>query len=113
MVAQDLLDFIPRSRLTDPDTSHEAAAEIAKSGAGDAQRDLCVKAVTLWPGRTTAELAELMVKAGWPVVPAACRWMVARRCPEARRLGLVESGSPRKCTATGKRAMTWTPRATV
>ncbi len=92
------------SRNTDPDSSHEAADDIRKTGVCAAQCEAVYQAVVKWPGRTSAELAQLM---------GVSRYLPARRLPELELDGRVRRGAVRACTvsktATGKgrAAVTW------
>lgn len=91
----------PRTRIAravDPRTSHEAAAEVTRSGRRDRQAAQCLDAVRTWPGRTSMELARLA---------RLDRYVVARRLPELRDAGYVVSEAARKCEVTGRSAMTW------
>lgn len=91
----------PAARSTDPETSHKAAEEITASGRRHAQQQRVFLAVKLWPGRTSAEIAALMNEQ---------RQMPARRLSELVTGGYVERGPFRKCTYSGKAAITWTVR---
>ena len=98
-----------RSAAADPATSALAAQSVERRGTAHAHRMICLDAVHEWPGRTSAELAELLRLAGHDLD----RWQVARRLPELlpsrRSTGAVVQGAPRKCTARGSRAVTWWP----
>lgn len=97
---QHLLDFDARSRATDPITSHIAAAHVTSNGTAKAQRELCLAAVRLNPGATSAELAAAI----------DCeRHIPARRLPELRDKGLVKNGDIRICRITGSKSLTWWP----
>lgn len=92
----DLLSKTPIARNSDPETSHESAEVVTKtSRAGQQLR--CRDLVCLYPGHTSAELAKL---------GREDRYMVARRLPEVRPVH-VRNGEARKCTVTGRKAMTW------
>ena len=100
----DVLDDVPAAASADPGTSHEAARAINASGGRAAQTRLVADAVRRWPGKTSAELA---------VLAELDRHMVAKRCPDAEKAGLVYRGPARVCETTrGKRplrAVTWWP----
>ena len=87
---------IRRYRLSDPDTSKEAALAIA--GVAKTQMDEVVELVRKYPGLTSAELAE---RGGID------RYVCGRRLPESRTLELVRNGPAKVCSITGKRALTW------
>lgn len=94
----DLLADTPIARTSDPGTSHASAAIVTKTTRAKQQklvRDLVEK----FPGHTSAELAEKGM---------ADRYMVARRLPELRPTW-VRNGETRKCSVTGRKAMTWWP----
>jgi len=91
----------PAARRTDPDTSHEADEAVTRSGRRHTQREKVADALTRWPGRTTAELAEKM---------GTDRYMVARRMSECETAGDALRGQKRRCNSTGKTAETWWPK---
>lgn len=96
----DLFERLP-ARRRDPESSKRAARELAESGALSSQQAQAIAAVRAWPGRTSQELAEA---AGMD------RYMLARRLPECEsRAGGVRRGELRKCSVTGRLAMTWWP----
>ena len=95
-----------RARRSDPATSQESARQVEDSGMAAAHARLVLDAVRQWPGRTSAELAENM-RVAWKVDWSSVRHEVARRLPELLAAGAVRRGTPRKCEATGRRAMTW------
>lgn len=86
------------SRSSDPDTSRQAAAELAASGVQGKQAQAVLDAVRKWTGRTSAELAQL---AGLD------RYAVARRLPELERADVVRKCPPRKCAIQHRAATTW------
>ena len=90
----------PRSRMaraSDPQTSHDAAAQHVASGANAAQRMACLRVMNrTW--MTSDEVAEL---AGIE------RHAAARRLPELARVGLVERGPAKVSTVGGRRGVTW------
>lgn len=88
----------PIARRFDPATSKEAAYVVTRSGLRDAQAQRVYDALIRWPMRTSAELANLMGES---------RYMTARRLPELRDGGWAVSLPPRRCTATGRRALVW------
>lgn len=80
-------------RASDPDTSHQSAAD-------DRTRlhALVVQLVTDHPGITAREANAM----------AGCE--IHKRLREAERLGLIREGSPRVCTVSGRLALSWWPR---
>ena len=86
------------ARNTDPITSHMAAAAVVHSDQIAAQRIQMYELVSEYQGRTSMELAELC---------EFDRYQLARRLPELREKGRVESRGMRKCRITGREAMTW------
>lgn len=77
MGQRDLL-FHPMARRADPDSSHEAADLLERTGRSNAQRKLAITLVARWPGKTSRELAE---------ISGEDRYMLARRLPEAETEG--------------------------
>lgn len=92
-----LLADLPRSRATDPETSHEAADQIRRSGELGRQQLAVLEAVRRWPGLTSLELGARM---------NINRWAVARRLPELEPVH-VRKGEPR--LVNGRRHVTWWP----
>lgn len=95
---QGLIADLPRSRSTDPDTSHEAADAIRASGDLGRQQKAVLEAVRRWPGLTSLELGARM---------DINRWAVARRCPELEVAGKIHRGAARK--VNGRSHLTWWP----
>lgn len=90
----------PIARRRDPDSSHLAAKEITASGQRAAQQAQAIAAVKQFPGRTSQELCELT---------GLDRYMLARRLPECITANGVRKGIQRRCSVTGKTALTWWP----
>jgi len=90
----------PASRATDPVTSHLAAEQHTASGARAHQQRQALAAVRQFPGRTSFELA---------MVTDMDRYMLARRLPEVETAGEVVKGHPKRCSVTGRQAVTWWP----
>ena len=90
------------ARNTDPQTSHEAAAAIVRTGDRAHMQHLAYAAVRAYPGLTSLELA---------TASGLCRFMLARRLPEIEEAGLVKRGDKRRCAAStrGFTAVTWWP----
>jgi len=95
-------DLFPRhSRRTDPRSSHEAGERMRVSGALACQQAQACAAVKQWPGKTSHELADLALMD---------RYALARRLPECERMAAgVKRGEIRKCSVTGRSALTWWP----
>ena len=92
------LDSQPLARSSDPVTSHLAAEKFTKSGKRQSQKQMVLDAVRSFPGRTSAELANLM---------RVSRYLPARRLPDLKADGLIVVGGMRECRITGERSLTW------
>lgn len=88
----------PAARNTDPYTSHAAADDITRSGKRAHQQHQAIAAVRAKPGLTSFELA---------LATGLDRFMLARRLPECVTAGGVVKGTPKKCSVTGKMAISW------
>lgn len=88
----------PAARNSDPVTSHLAAEEITASGVRFSQQRQVADAVRRHPGHTSQELAELT---------GLERYMLARRLSECETAGTVKRGEPKRCSVTGRQALTW------
>ncbi|MCH8505984.1 MAG: MarR family transcriptional regulator [Ectothiorhodospiraceae bacterium] len=95
----DLLSETPASRRTDPESSHAAAEHVTAVGLRARQQRLVMRGFVRFPGMTTRELAARM---------NVCRYVVARRASELVP-GYLEQGPQRRCTVTGRLAITWRP----
>jgi hypothetical protein len=92
-----------RARNSDPSSSHDSAAHVAKKGIARRQCEAVLAALKLRPGRTSNELAD---EAGLD------RYVVARRLPELRGRGLVEHIiRKRRDQITNQWATTWRAKA--
>lgn len=89
----------PRSRSTDPETSHQAEAYMRSTGRLKAQQQLVLGLIRNNPGWTSRELDENFVLDG----------MAHRRCCELERAKLIRRGEPRKSHGYRVRAATWWP----
>jgi hypothetical protein len=92
-----LLADLPRARRRDPETSHQAAEGIRRSGELGKQQRAVLEAVRAYPGKTAVELAHL---AGLD------RYAVSRRLPELQPVH-VRRGPPRDCTINRRPQSTW------
>jgi hypothetical protein len=92
-----LLTDTPRARRRDPQTSHQAAEGIRRSGELGKQQRAVLEAVRAHPGKTAVELAHL---AGLD------RYAVSRRLPELQPVH-VRRGPPRDCTINRRPQSTW------
>lgn len=91
----------PRARVSDPTGSHEAAARMERTGKAKAQAEQVLAAFRRFPMATSAELAKLA---------NLDRVMVARRCPELAKVGLLtryEGKDAKPCDVTGIRCVRW------
>ncbi len=100
MHLQPLTDT-PRSRATDPETSHQSAEEVKASGRLRTQQLLALDAVQRYPGHTAVELANLI---------GMDRYAMSRRLPELIPVH-VRRGKPRPCMINGRPQATWYPIA--
>jgi len=101
-----------KARANDPVTSYMAAAEVETSGAAGCQRERCLGLVRDYPGRTAAELADLVAEtllAQWGTNATRFRYTMSRRLPELWQRGLVRRGEKRTCGVKGRMSMTWYP----
>lgn len=105
---QGLLADTPRSRASDPDTSHEAADKLRRSGELGKRQRLVLEAVKRWPGRTSAELGKLIAEERQEDV-VVWRYRAGRRLSEVAIGGHIRRSKPRQCAATGNHAATWYP----
>lgn len=100
------------ARNSDPAPSHLAARRVNQSGQAARQREICLRAVRHWPGRTSAELAQL-VALEWPAEiklhAGSTGLFTCRRLPELRTLGQVANGNKRICSVVGSVCQTWLP----
>ena len=87
----------PAARRSDPDTSHEAAEHVTRSGARQRHIEIVIAAVRAHPGLTSLELAD---------VCGLERHEVARRTADAEASGAIRKG-PVKRQANGRSAVTW------
>lgn len=89
----------PIAANADPDTSHEAARKITDSGKREGQLMGVLALVKRYPLCTSMELA---IRSR-----TYDRYILARRLPELASGGLVLRRTPRQCTVSGLRAITW------
>lgn len=90
----------PRSRVSDPESSHAAADEVKSSGRLAIQQSQVLAAVRQWPGRTSRELAQYM---------SADRHMVARRTSELATANQIRRSPVRQCSVGNRLAVEWWP----
>lgn len=90
----------PAARRTDPRASHEADEHMNTSGKKALQQRIAVAAVEKHPGKTSLEIA---------TATGQCRFMLARRLPEAEADGHVRRGQERTCTVSKRLACVWYP----
>ena len=88
------------ARRTDPLSSKLAAADVEKSGLRRHQIEHVVAVVKAYPGMTSRELSMMC--------PTLDRYTLARRLPDAEKLGLVTRAEKMKrCSCSGRLALTW------
>jgi hypothetical protein len=88
---------IPRSRSSDPITSHEAEAHLRSTGRLGRLQDLVLDLLRQNPGSTARELDSRFILDG----------VAHRRLIELERKGLVVRGEPRTSKWHDRRAITW------
>ena len=88
----------PLSRRTDPDTSYEAAKNLAESGKWNSQKIAVYEGLRKFDGATSGELAHFL---------GIDRYTPSRRLPEIERTGCIKRGDPRVCRVQGSRCTTW------
>ncbi len=97
-----VLSDTPRSRRTDPVTSHEAADAIKASGELGRQQLAVLEALRRWPGSTSLELAGRM---------GVGRHVTGRRLPDLAPIH-ARQGDPKKGeyrVINGRRHVQWWP----
>jgi hypothetical protein len=94
------LSLPPAAANADPLTSKIAAREITRSGARETQSRHAAELVRQAQGLTSLELAARF---------GECRFRLAKRLSDAASpaLGLVTRGPARRCTVSGRSAVTW------
>ena len=90
----------PIARRSDPETSWMASESITRRGTRAAHVALIVAAVCSEPGKTSAELGEIV---------HLDRVEAARRTSDAMADGLIEQGPKRTCTVCHSTCVTWWP----
>lgn len=93
--------FTPASRLNDPPSSYEAEVFVNKCGERARQQAMVYELVLKHPNCTSDELADFS---------ELNRHQIARRLPEVETAGLIERGTPRKSTKSGRSGVTWHPK---
>jgi len=96
-----LLDWCPLARVTDPETSHEAAADQIESGRRDTHAMTILGVVRRFPGVTYREAADIAMMD--EAVEAI------RRLDDLRKADLVHVEGKRKCGISGRTAQVWYP----
>ena len=92
------MTFPQASRNTDPDTSHQAEAELTATGKRQKQCDAVLEAVTAYPGATAVELSK------WSGID---RYAVSRRTADLEYKQLIRKGLKRTCTINKRLMVTW------
>ncbi len=90
---------MPMAHKDDPLSSYQAGDRVLQSGKLKGQMKICFFGVRRWPGRTSAELAELL---------GCSRYDTARRLPTLEHRGLVKKSRSRMCTVCKSVCVTWT-----
>lgn len=86
------------AKNTDPDTSHDAARHVVRTGLAAVQQDQTVAAVRKYPGHTALEIATKL---------GIDRYMLGRRLSECEKAGRVLRGPAKTCSVSERRAHTW------
>ena len=94
----------PIARNNDPNASHEAGEYMNASGHRARHQEMAVKAVELYAGMTSLEIA---------THANLCRFMLARRLPECELAKRVRRGQERRCSISKRKAATWYPAGVV
>ena len=93
----------PHTRTTNPVTSDLAGQRMDAKEQRRKQALIVAKLVRMKPGMTSNELAELAK------TPSKVRHRIARRLPDAEKLGLVRRAPARPDHYTGRLGLTWVP----
>lgn len=93
-----LIADVPRSRLNDPETSHEAAEQIRRSGVLAGHQTAILNAVKRWPGLSSLEIAARL---------QLDRHQVARRLKEIETAQRIRRGEAKHIN--GRNHLTWWP----
>lgn len=91
----------PHSHRNDPSSSYKVGDKATSTEKISGQMKAVLNAVKQYPGRTSAELAELV---------GMNRYTPARRLSVLERRGLVKRGSERKCRVCHTECITWWPK---
>ena len=92
------------ARADDPDTSYQAASEMALSGALARMARIAWDLLVEYPGATASELEE---------VSNFGDGKIRKRLNDLRKEGWAYNQDPRRCLITGKMAQTWWPNETL
>lgn len=108
----------PAARVSDPETSHEAAEGVTKSGMRSEQQLAVLRLVEWWPGRTAGELARELRRSRpmWtmgnfnalPIDERECYIAIQRRVSELEPQ-FVRRGESRTCSVRGTKQTTIWP----
>jgi len=90
----------PASHRNDPQSSHIAEQSMNKSGKRQLQQKQVQRCVQMYPGRTSAELAQLS---------GLDRAMIARRLPELSPRHIKRGEELVRCGVNGTQAIAWWP----
>ena len=105
-----MIDDVHRMyRRNDPDTSKQAAQELAFSGGLGERQQQVLRILVEYPTHTHAELAAEMYRQYPQMGIICCAESPHKRLPELKRKGLAKSVDTRRCTETGKEAAVWVP----
>lgn len=95
----------PIARADNPDTSHQAAAEVTESGTRHKHAERVLELVKAQPGSTATEL----LRAQGDDPDALNEYQIRRRLPDLVAAGLVVHGRSRICRVRRRQMTTWLP----
>lgn len=99
--ASGLAPALPaKARHTDPQSSHEAARKVTRSGQAQSDREAILAVLRSKNGLTAGEIARELGE-GWTNV------RVSRRTPEMEETGKVRRGAVRDCQVKNTSMVTW------
>jgi hypothetical protein len=101
----------PIARTTDPQTSHQAAAQHTLGKRAIRQRQV-LNLICRVPGQTSGELARAMHSAHPELPIAVAVESPHKRLADLEQKGLVEKGRTRPCRDSGYDRITWYPTLT-
>lgn len=92
------------ARQSDPATSDAAAVEHVRSGRSNANENIAVKLVHLYPGQTAVELFNHQGLLG-----SMDRYEMSKRLADGKKHGRIKHGPKKVCEYHGTEMVTWWP----